>query len=74
MRKRTLSELDRSLLQGHEFDIFLSFAPADVEFAEEMRLRLMTRFDHVIHVIIIIIVIIIIYIEQVSVSILHQKE
>ena len=43
MRERTLSDLDRSLLRGHEFDVFLSFAPADVEFADEMRLRLMNR-------------------------------
>ena len=43
IRGRTLSELDRSLLKGHEFDVFLSFAPADMEFAIEMRLRLVHR-------------------------------
>lgn len=43
IRGRTLSELDRSLLKGHEFDVFLSFAPADMEFAVEMRLRLVHR-------------------------------
>ncbi len=35
-----LSDMDRSLLEGNEFDIFLSFAATDSVFAEEMRLRL----------------------------------
>lgn len=44
IRDRSLSELDRSLLiDGSDFDIFLSFAPADAEFADEMRLRLINR-------------------------------
>lgn len=45
IRDRSLSELDRSLLiDGSDFDIFLSFAPADAEFADEMRLRLINRY------------------------------
>ena len=43
MSERTLSEMDRSLFEGHEFDVFLSFASTDHEFAEEMRLRLEHR-------------------------------
>lgn len=53
IRGRTLSELDRSLLKGHEFDVFLSFAPADLEFAIEMRLRLVHRWAAVFNNIII---------------------
>ena len=45
LRGRTLSALDCSLLlQGHEFDVFLSFASPDKDFAEEMRLRLVHRY------------------------------
>lgn len=44
MRERSLSDLDRSLLSGSEFDIFLSFAAADAEFADEMKLRLIERY------------------------------
>ena len=48
LRGRTLSALDCSLLlQGHEFDVFLSFASPDKDFAEEMRLRLVHRYVHV---------------------------
>ena len=43
LRGRTLSEMDRSLLSGTEFDVFLSYAPEDFEFADEMRLRLNHR-------------------------------
>jgi hypothetical protein len=35
--------IDRRLLENHEFDVFLSFAPADIEFAGEMKLRLYHR-------------------------------
>ncbi len=41
---QSLSEMDRSLLEGTEFDIFLSFASADSSFADEMRLRLEERY------------------------------
>jgi hypothetical protein len=37
--------IDRRLLENHEFDVFLSFAPADIEFAGEMKLRLYHRLD-----------------------------
>ena len=51
IRDRSLSDLDRSLfIDGCDFDIFLSFAPADVEFADEMRLRLINRFKRLMKV------------------------
>ena len=45
LKDRTLSDLDRKLFEGSEFDVFLSFAAADSVFAEEMRLRLEHRYS-----------------------------
>ena len=45
-RGRAYSLLDQDLLRGHRFDVFLSFAEEDAEFAEEMKERLMNRYSN----------------------------
>ena len=43
MRPRSLSQNDKHLLSGGRFDVFLSFAEKDAEFAKEIQLRLSPR-------------------------------
>lgn len=45
LKGRSLSDMDRSLFEGTEFDVFLSFALGDSDFAEEVRLRFEHRYE-----------------------------
>ena len=44
-RGRAYSALDQDLLQGYRFDVFLSFAEEDADFAEEVKERLVNRYS-----------------------------